>query len=140
VVFEEGFDGLGEAELLHRAELGADDAEDHLPAEAGFYDRGAEAADRGGISEIDVASLFEAAQFELGKVGAGEALGVFGGELLGVLPDRLEQAETSPFGLGKGGDVDVGDVVFLGKAKVFVDVTKDWDGIGHKSWGRKNLE
>jgi hypothetical protein len=60
--------------------------------------------------------------------------------LLGVLPDRLEHAETSPFGLGKGGDVDVGDVVFLGKAKVFVDVTKDWDGIGHKSWGRKNLE
>ena len=121
VVADEGADSVGEAEFVNGADAARDDAEGHVDAEALLDDGGAEAAVGGRVGEVDIALGFELIDLGFGQELVGEAAAVFGGEDGGVVPDGLEVAIATPDGLGSGGEVEVGGVVFLAEAEVVID-------------------
>ena len=59
VIAREQLEALRQAELVHRADVGADDAEDDVDPEPLPNDAGAEAPELGRVGEIDVAAFGE---------------------------------------------------------------------------------
>ena len=76
VVLGEELELLGQAELVHGADLGVDDAEDEVDAQPVPDNAGAVTASLIGVGEIDVAPLFELLLLHLGEERPHQALGV----------------------------------------------------------------
>ncbi len=86
----EQLEALGQPELIHRADVGADDAENKIDPEPLPNDAGAEAPERSGVGEIDVAPLFQLRELRGAEEAFRERNGLLRGQLRRVRPDRLE--------------------------------------------------
>ncbi len=122
VILREQLEHLGQAKLVHRAEIRRDDAEDQIEAEALAHDAGAEAAEIVLIGKIDVSDIGEVMLLGRGEESHGEPLGILGGEGIRVVPDRLEHTVTAPHGRRVHAEVDIGGVMLLADGKIHIDV------------------
>ena len=88
----EQLEALGQAELIHGADLGADDTEDDIDPEPLPNDAGAEAPELVRVGEIHVAAFGELRALSFGEETGGERGSLFGGQLRRIRPDRLEDS------------------------------------------------
>ena len=113
----EHLEALGQAEFVHRAHLGADDAEDEIDPEPLPNDAGAEAPELGGVGKIDIAAFVELRPLRFVEESGGQRLGVLRGQLRRVRPDRLEGAVEPPDRRRVDAEMNIGGAAFLADAK-----------------------
>ena len=127
VVFREHLHDLGEAEVVHGAQAGADDAEDEIHPEPVPHDGCAEAPELIRVGEVDVAALCEHLLLLVVEEAHREPLGVRRGEEIGLEPDGFEHAEAPPDGEGIHAEMHIRAAAFLAELEVLIDVLQRVD-------------
>ena len=122
VITGEQLEALRQTQLIHRAHVGADDAENEIDPEPLPNDAGAKAPEVGGIGEIDVAALVQLRHLRLGQETGGERGGIFRGQFRRVRPDRLEISVQAPERRGIDSEVNVGSADFLAEGQILIDM------------------
>jgi len=130
----EQLEALGQTKLIHRADLGADDAEDDVDPEPLPNDTGAEASKLRRVGKIDVAAFGQLGALCFIKETGRERRGVVGGQLRHVGADRLENAVEPPDGLGVDAEMNIGGAALLPDREILIDVRRGRRG-GCESFG-----
>ena len=118
---------LGQAEILHRADLVADDSENEVVAGALADNARAEAPNAGGVGEINIAARCELLLLGLGEKAHREGFRILRSQRTGLLPNRLENSEAPPDWFGIHAQVDVRRAGFLGDGQILVHMGESGD-------------
>src|ERR1051326_1938764 len=116
------FEALGQAELIHRADVSADDAKDDVDPKTLPNDAGAETPEIVGVGEIDVATLLELCALRLGQETRRQRRRFLGGQLWRLRPDGLEISVETPERLRVDAEMDVGGAALLSDGKILINV------------------
>ena len=127
-------EAFGQAQLVHRAHLGADNAEDDVNAEPMPNDTCAEASKLRRIGKIEVAAFGQLSALCFVQETGRECRGVAGRQLGRVGPDRLENAVEPPDGLGVDPKMNIGGATLLPDRQILIDVGRGRRG-GSRSFG-----
>ena len=118
----EQLQAFGQAELIHGANAGADDAEDDIDPETLPDDAGAETPEVVCIGEIHVAALLELRALGLVQKACGQGRGILGAQFRRVRPDWLEITMETPERLGIDPEMDIGSAALLSDRKILINV------------------
>ena len=129
VVLGEQLERFREPEIVHRAEICADDPEDDVDSQALAHHAGAKASEIRRVGKIDIAPRGQEFFLGVGQEVPSQGLRVFCREGIRLRPDGCEQAVPPPDGLGVDAEMQVRGPGFLGDAEILVHVRKSVDGL-----------
>jgi hypothetical protein len=119
----------GQADIGDAADVGADDAENHVEPQTLAHHGGTETSLAVVIGKVHIAFFLKTLPFRRTEEGLGQLERLLISEWRVIFPYRLQLAISPPSRRVCGGEVHIGAAIFLAEAEILVNVIED--GVRH---------